>query len=137
MCSVESRSPAVIAVSDFIEPLDQIARLLKFDREKERCRDTDALHFNALCVGPAGSNLIGPVIPTSLIGLAVQKIEIVLFYKETWHVDRIAAAGPIKFDSTLVAAPSINRNLVSCSGRGAERYRTRHDHAQLNIVVEY
>src|SRR5262249_51993758 len=49
---------------------------------------------------------------------------------------RRAATGPIQLEAPLLAAPSINRDLVAGARGGIEGYRTGPDHAVLNIVVE-
>ena len=49
-----------ISVGSFIEAINQIAALLKFNREIESCRDTGALRFDARLIRSARIDLIAP-----------------------------------------------------------------------------
>src|SRR2546429_4881075 len=75
---MKSRPAGGIAISDFVKALNQIAGLLKFNRKEVSGRDIDPLQINTRLVGSARSNLVGPEVPATLIGLAIEKIVIVL-----------------------------------------------------------
>ncbi len=78
MRAIEGRVGKRIAVSDFVHALDEIAGLLKFNREKVSCRDIDALQINAGLISSAGSYLVGPEVPAALVRLAIEKVVLVL-----------------------------------------------------------
>ena len=56
--------------------INEIAGLLKLNREVEGRRDVDALDFNALRVRLAGSDLIRPEAEAIGIRFAIKKIEV-------------------------------------------------------------
>lgn len=89
--SANRRITRRVAIGGLVHALDQEAGILKFNRKKESRRNVDALNFDALSIGAAGSYLVGPEIPTALVRLAVQKIMIVLPHEEQRVVSRIRA----------------------------------------------
>jgi len=68
---------------------DQVAGLLKFNREEERGGHVDSLHFRAGSVAATRSNLAGPEIQSGLIRLTIEKIVIVLSHEDRGVVDSI------------------------------------------------
>ena len=76
-------------VRSFVKPIDERAGFLKLELDKERGRNTNTLRFQAEIVVTAARDLLGPVIQTTWIGLAVQKIQIVLAYKRLRIIDRV------------------------------------------------
>jgi hypothetical protein len=62
---------------------------LKFNRKKERGRDIYATGFNTLRINAAGSDLIGPEVPSGLVRLATQEIQIMPPDKEDRPIDWI------------------------------------------------
>src|SRR2546428_8453815 len=77
------------AVSGLVHSLDQITRLLKFNREEVRCRDVHSLQVDARLVRTARSYLIGPEGQSGGIRQAIQEVIIMLPYKESCLIDRI------------------------------------------------
>src|SRR5207253_6327773 len=49
-----------VAEGSFVNPIDQIAGVLKLDRKKERRRSIDALDRDASLIAAAAGNVIGP-----------------------------------------------------------------------------
>src|SRR5207247_9588755 len=109
------RAPATgAAVSSFVQPFDQITRLLKFDRHKESGRHIGALliaqsklHFvtaiaSRRSVGAPWFDILrrryavidfgSPEAEAALVRFAIQKIEIVLPHEKTCLVDQIGRA---------------------------------------------
>src|SRR5207302_8487169 len=60
MRSAQGGSANRIAVGRLIHPLDQITRLLKFNRKEVSCRDVHSLQVDARLISSARSYLIGP-----------------------------------------------------------------------------
>ena len=52
MRPAKCRSAAGVAVSRFVDALDQITRVLEFDRQEESRRDVDALQLDARLFEP-------------------------------------------------------------------------------------
>ena len=77
-----NRGAGQVAVSSFVKLVDQVASLLKLDRQKERRGDIYALDLDALRVGLAGSNFVYPKREAARVRLATEKIAIVLGHKE-------------------------------------------------------
>ena len=90
MRATKCRSAAGAAVRRFVEALDQITRLLEFDRQKVSRRDIDPLQFNAGCVTAAGNNFVGPELQARSIRFAVEKVHIVLSDEPACFIYRIA-----------------------------------------------
>src|SRR5437763_10874856 len=90
MRSAKGRSAAGAAVCRFVEALDQITRLLEFDRKKVSRRDIDPFQFNAGCVTATGNNFVRPELQARSIRLAVEKVQVVLVDKPARVVDWIA-----------------------------------------------
>ena len=83
--------PTEIAVSHFVEALNQVARLLKLNRQEEGCRDIDAASLTTLlrvCEAArqgyalAFIKLIRPEIQSAAVWRAVEEVEVVLSHKE-------------------------------------------------------
>ena len=70
MDPAKGRRTVRVAVSSFVDPLDQITGLLKFNRKEEGCRDIDAFHFNALWIGAADRNFVRPETDSTRVWLA-------------------------------------------------------------------
>src|SRR3989440_13016994 len=49
-----------VSVGGLVHPVDEIARVLKFNREEERAGEVDALDLDAPCARAATSNLVLP-----------------------------------------------------------------------------
>ena len=73
-----------VPIGHLVHAIDEISSLLKFDREKESCRDVNAFHFNAGRVTATRGNLVGPEISAALVGLTVEKVEILLADEKSW-----------------------------------------------------
>src|SRR6266508_3096959 len=91
MRTVVRRTAAAIGVSRFVNALDEITSLLKFNRQEESSRDIDPLHLNALLIAAARSYLIGPICQPARISLTIQKVQVVLLYKKVRLVNRITS----------------------------------------------
>src|SRR6266436_2736919 len=89
MRSADARCAARIAVSGFVDALDQITGLLKFDRKKISRRDVDALGVDALLVSTARSDLVIPKIPSAQIRKSAEEIKVVLTDVEPWIVNDV------------------------------------------------
>src|SRR5436853_2031359 len=109
MRPAKGRSAAGAAVCRFVEALDQITRLLEFDRKKVSRRDIDPLQFNAGCVTAAGNNFVGPELQARSIRLAVEKVQIMLMDEPARFVDWIACGrGGCRLGSGLRSLLIIN-----------------------------
>src|SRR5437016_4897982 len=91
-------SGAGVSVSGFVEAFDQIAGLLEFNRQEERGRGVDALQLTAGCVGSTRFDVVGPETYATRVSLAIQKIEIVLPYKEARNIAGIRPGRTIVID---------------------------------------
>ncbi len=78
MRAAESRSAIGIAISSFVHALDQITRLLEFNRQEICRRYVDALQIDAGLIGTAGGDLIDPKCQTIRVGCSIEKVVIVL-----------------------------------------------------------
>src|SRR5215831_361962 len=72
-----------------VEPFDQEAGLLEFNREKERRRHIVSLVGDARLIRTARSDLISPKIQACLIRFAIEKVVIVLAHKCLRIVNRV------------------------------------------------
>src|SRR5581483_9340134 len=61
--AIKSRNSRGFAKRSLVHPLDQITRLLEFNRKEERSRDVNPTHFRARCIRAARGDLTGPEIP--------------------------------------------------------------------------
>ncbi len=82
MRSSEDRRSGRVTVRGLVHAFDPITRLLEFDRQEKSRRSIDPLRIKAR-VRRAVLNVPGPEIPTALIWLAVQKVQILLLDKES------------------------------------------------------
>src|SRR6266511_2580505 len=79
--AVQSLRTLGVAISHFVETFNQVASLLKLDREEEGSRDIDTANVAAL-LREALVDLVLPEIETALIGHAVKEVKIVLAHVE-------------------------------------------------------
>src|SRR5436190_1857729 len=86
----ESRIAGRVAVSSFVNPLDQITSLLKFYRQEESCGGIDPLPVATGGVAPATFNVVGPEVDPARIRLPIQKIQVLLRHKEATIVEHVA-----------------------------------------------
>ena len=91
MCAAKSRRTRRVSESCLVRALDQIACLLEFNREKVSRRGVDALNVGARRLRRAVGDVVGPEVPATLIGLAIQKIQVMESDKESGRVDGIQA----------------------------------------------
>jgi hypothetical protein len=78
-----------VAVSGLIGAIDEVARFLKFNREKESGTDVDTLDLAAPGVCAARLDLVRPEGEARRIGLAVQEVMVVLADEPRGHVNRV------------------------------------------------
>src|SRR5205823_3426945 len=57
-----------------VKPVNQIAGILKLNRQEKRGADVDALYFDALRVATAHIDFIRPEIQTRVIGLSTKEV---------------------------------------------------------------
>src|SRR4030095_14855847 len=69
--------------------MNQKARLLKFNCQEEGGAGGDALDVSTLRVGAARIDIVHPESEAGRVGLASQKIDVVLPHKEGRKVDRV------------------------------------------------
>src|SRR5438105_9861017 len=89
MCTSKRRRSARVAISHLVYALDQITRLLKFNRQEVSCRDVDPFQLHAGLIGAAGSDLIDPKRQAICIGRSIQEVVIVLADKVRWIIDDV------------------------------------------------
>src|SRR5262249_31497456 len=65
-----------------VHAIDEIARLLEFAFDEEGRRDIDAAIVNAASIRSASGDLVGPIIQSTLIGFAIEKVAVVLADEE-------------------------------------------------------
>src|SRR5438552_12511396 len=65
-------SGTAISVGGFVEALDEVTCLLKFNRQEERGRGVDALQLTACCVGSTRFDIVGPETYATRVSLAIQ-----------------------------------------------------------------
>src|SRR5262252_5420487 len=78
-----------ISIGRLVSAFDQVAGLLKFDREEESARGTDPLSVTARRIGAALIDLIVPEGEAGGVGSPVQKVCILLAHKEIGLIDRV------------------------------------------------
>src|SRR5262245_27297976 len=78
MSGGKSRVSRHLAISGLVDALDQVAGVLKLNREKERSRDIDPPRFDAARVVATGRDLIRPELKPRSVRLAIKKVVIVL-----------------------------------------------------------
>src|SRR5947209_3953860 len=81
-----------VSVCGLVHPIDEVARVLKFDGEEERAGDVDALDFDASGARAATRNLVLPEREAGRVGRAVEKVEIVLSDVVGRRVNRVYRA---------------------------------------------
>src|SRR5207237_613299 len=89
MRATNSRHAAGVTISSLVQALDEIAGLLKFNRNKVSCGSVDALDFRARRLRRAVIDVVGPEIPAALIRLAIEEVVIVLAHKEARIIDQV------------------------------------------------
>src|SRR6267142_1471425 len=84
-------------MSRLIKPVDKVAGLLEFDRQEKRCRRVDAPNLDTLSVCATRCDLVSPKSQSGTIGLAIEKVQVVLPHKEycVRIVERIRAVSGI------------------------------------------
>src|SRR2546426_6174309 len=98
MRAADGGRTSCIAVSGLVETFDQVTSLLKFNRQEERRRSVDALQFAAGQVVSTRFDVVGPETNTARVGLAIQKVEIVLPYKKARDIAGIGTGRTIVID---------------------------------------
>src|SRR5205085_10796997 len=84
---VKCRRSICIAERRLVHFLDQISRLLKLNRQKERRRSVDALDVGARLIAGASGDVAYPELKTARVGHAIQKIYVLLLDVEIGIVD--------------------------------------------------
>ena len=89
MDATKRRGASRVAVSGFVQSLDQITRLLEFNREKVSGRDINPLRLNTRLISSAGGYFIYPESQTTRVSLAIEEVVIVLSYEILRIVDDV------------------------------------------------
>src|SRR5438132_626827 len=78
MRTADCRGAVIVAVSSLVEAFDQTGGLLKFRRQQKSRRDISPLCIDAGQSRATQGDLVGPIIKSTSIRLAIEKIQIVL-----------------------------------------------------------
>src|SRR5439155_24783160 len=95
MRAIHNRRSARVAVTCFVNTLDQITSLLKFNRKKVSRRGVNALRVDARRFRRTVVDIVGPKIPAALIRFAIEKIQVVELHEEPGRVDGIRSVSDI------------------------------------------
>src|SRR5882724_3026325 len=93
MGTIEGRLARPIAKGGLVKTLNQITRLLKFNRDEERRRNVDPFVVDAGLVVAAGSYLVSPEGQPTRVRSPIQKILIVLPHEKVGAIDWVAGRG--------------------------------------------
>src|ERR1044072_2942711 len=129
MSAAEGRRSRTAAVSNFVQALDQVAGLLKLDREEESCRHVNAANLTTglLLGGWPRLTFVDLVLPESQtwgVRFAVEEIKIVLTHEE------------VAVESSVLDGISPVHRFVAVYGYGDVDWRTQgaeHRIAQADI----
>src|SRR5262249_46248621 len=88
------RRAGQVAEGGLVESIDEIAALLKFNRQKERGRGVDAQRFGTSGVRAAGRDLVHPEVKTGGVRLAIEKNTVMLDHESVRQIDLVGRDAP-------------------------------------------
>ena len=96
--------PGVRPKGRAVRQIGKVARILELIRQEERRRHIDAVDLRASRIGSALGDRIRPEVPSALVRLAVQKVEIMLTDKEPRVVIRIRRRRTVSLSRIVTSA---------------------------------
>src|SRR6267154_815133 len=114
--TIDGRLARPIAKGGLVKTLNQIAGLLKFNRDEERRRNVDPLVVDARLVIAAGGDLVSPEGQPTRVRSPIQKILIMLPHEKVGAIDWVAGRGVGQATRVLVNEGSYLVNRKRAEG---------------------